>query len=238
MTPEELPVGAQLQWTAAESPRPIVLRGSHVLLRPVEPASDAGPLYFQSHPPDGDAAIWTYLLTGPYPNTDEWRDTLERASKSVDPLYFTLVRLGPERPAGMASYLRAEPVFGVIEIGNIWFGPSLQRTTAATEAIYLMARHVFDDLGYRRLEWKCNSLNAASRRAALRFGFTFEGIFRQHMVVKGRNRDTAWYSITDGEWPAVRNGFEAWLAPQNFDLAGRQADPLSALISEAKKTLL
>jgi RimJ/RimL family protein N-acetyltransferase len=128
----------------------------------------------------------------------------------------------------MASYMRIEPVHGVIEIGNIWFGTPMQRTTAATEAIYLLARNAFDALGYRRLEWKTNALNAASRRAAERFGFTFEGVFSQHMVVKGRNRDTAWYAITDKRWPAARRAFEAWLAPSNFDPARRQRRSLDA----------
>jgi RimJ/RimL family protein N-acetyltransferase len=117
----------------------------------------------------------------------------------------------------------------VIEIGQLWYGPPLKRTTAATELIYLLARHAFDDLGYRRLEWKCDALNAASRRAAERYGFKFEGIFRQHMVVRGRNRDTAWFAITDVEWPAIRAGFEAWLAPDNFDEQGRQRRSLEAL---------
>ena len=134
----------------------------------------------------------------------------------------------------MASYLRIEPEFGVIEIGHIWFGVPLQRTTAATEAIYLLARHAFDDLGYRRLEWKCNALNAASRRAAERFGFTFEGVFRQHMVVKGRNRDTAWYAIVDEDWPAIRSAFQAWLAPENFDSQGIQVRSLGDAIAEAR----
>ena len=124
---------------------------------------------------------------------------------------------------GRASYMRITPAFGVIEIGNIVFAPALQRTTAATEAIYLLARHAFDDLGYRRLEWKCNALNAASRRAADRFGFTFEGVFRNHQIVKGRNRDTAWYAIIDADWPAIRSGFEAWLSPDNFDGDGDPA---------------
>ena len=235
MRSEDLPVGAPLRWSPVASPQPTVLRGSSIVLRPVDPSADAAPLYVQSHPPDGDAAIWTYLFAGPYSSAEEFREMLEPASISLDPLYFTLVRLRPERPVGMASYLRVEPTVGVVEIGNIWFGPSLQRTTAATEAIYLLARHAFNDLGYRRLEWKCNSLNAASRRAALRFGFTFEGIFRQHMVVKGRNRDTAWYSITDQEWPAVRAGFERWLAPENFDPVGHQEHTLSAVIAEARE---
>ncbi len=235
MRSEDPPVGAPLRWSPVASPQPTVLRGSYIVLRPVDPGADAGPLYLQSHPPDGDVAIWTYLFAGPYSSAQELREMLEGATMSLDPLYFTLVRLRPERPVGMASYLRVEPNFGVVEIGNIWFGPSLQRTTAATEAIYLLARHVFNDLGYRRLEWKCNSLNAASRRAALRFGFTFEGLFRQHMVVKGRNRDTAWYSITDQDWPAVRDGFERWLAPENFDPIGHHERTLSALIAEARE---
>jgi RimJ/RimL family protein N-acetyltransferase len=129
----------------------------------------------------------------------------------------------------MASFLRMAPEHGVIEIGHIWFAPALQRTRQATEAIYLMARHVFDDLGYRRLEWKCDALNEPSRRAAQRFGFTFEGVFRQHMVVKGRNRDSAWFSILDGEWPAIREAFEAWLGPENFDADGRQRQTLAAV---------
>jgi len=125
--------------------------------------------------------------------------------------------------------LRMAPEHGVIEIGHIWFAPALQRTRQATEAIYLMARHAFDDLGNRRLEWKCDALNEPSRRAAQRFGFTFEGVFRQHMVVKGRNRDSAWFSILDGEWPRIRAAFEAWLAPENFDADGRQRQSLSSV---------
>ncbi len=126
--------------------------------------------------------------------------------------------------------MRMEPEHGVIEIGNIWFGTPMQRTTAATETIFLLARHVFEDLGYRRLEWKCNALNAASRRAAERFGFTFEGVFREHMVVKGRNRDTAWYAIVDRDWPVIREAFERWLEPANFDAGGAQRQSLGELL--------
>jgi len=151
------------------------------------------------------------------------------AETSDDPLYFTLVRLPDERPLGCASYLRITPEFGVIEIGHIWFGTPLQGTTAATEAIYLLARHAFDDLGYRRLEWKCNALSAASRRAADRFGFTFEGVFRKHQIVKGRNRDTAWYAITDDDWPAIRPGYESWLGPENFGDDGLQRRSAASL---------
>jgi RimJ/RimL family protein N-acetyltransferase len=228
MSPEP-PLGTPLDWTPAEAPRRAVLRGSHVLLQPLDADADAAPLYAVSHPPEGDPAIWTYLFEGPFESVEELRGLLAQAEASEDPLFFTLVGLPEERPLGIASYLRIEPEHGSIEIGNIWFGTPLQRTTAATEAIYLLARHAFDELGYRRLEWKCNALNAPSRRAAERFGFTFEGVFRKHLVVKGRNRDTAWYSIVDDEWPAVRAGFEAWLAPGNFDEDCTQKRSLSEL---------
>jgi len=206
-----------------------------VLLRPVDAVADAEALYAVSHAPDGDPAIWTYLPYGPYKDPDHMRQLLEWAQSSDDPLFFVLVGVTDERPAGLASYLRITPESGVIEIGHIWFGVPLQRTTAATEAIYLLARHAFNDLGYRRLEWKCNALNVASRRAAQRFGFCFEGVFRNHMVVKGRNRDTAWYAITDAEWPLIRLGFEAWLAPENFGQDSQQKRSLSGLMGDARR---
>jgi RimJ/RimL family protein N-acetyltransferase len=225
----EPPLGTPLEWTPAEAPRRAVLRGSHVLLRPLDAAADSEPLYAVSHPPEGDLAIWTYLFDGPYESAEQLGQLLAQVEKADDPLFFTLVCFPEERPLGMASYLRIEPEHGSIEIGNIWFGKPLQRTTAATEAIYLLVRHAFDELGYRRLEWKCNALNAPSRRAAERFGFTFEGVFRKHLVVKGRNRDTAWYSIVDDEWPAVRAGFDAWLSPDNFGEDGTQKRSLTDL---------
>ena len=226
---DERPLGVELDWAAVERPARKPLRGSHVLLRPVDAATDAVPLYEVSHLPHGDPAIWTYLPDGPYDDPAHLGRMLAWAETSEDPLYFTLVRLSDERPLGIASYLRITPEFGVVEIGHIWFGVPLQRTTAASEAIYLLARHAFDDLGYRRLEWKCNALNAPSRRAAERFGFKFEGVFRKHQVVKGRNRDTAWFSITDDEWPAIRRAFEAWLSPDNFDRDGLQKRSLAQL---------
>jgi RimJ/RimL family protein N-acetyltransferase len=228
MSPEP-PLGTPLDWTPVEAPGRTVLRGSHVRLRPLDADTDAEPLYAVSHPPEGDRAIWDYLFDGPYESAEQLGQLLAQVETSDDPLFFTLVGLPAERPLGMASYLRIEPEHGSIEIGNIWFGTPLQRTTAATEAIYLLARRAFDELGYRRLEWKCNALNAPSRRAAERFGFTFEGIFRKHLVVKGRNRDTAWYSIVDDEWPAIRAGFEAWLSPHNFDEDGAQKRSLVEL---------
>jgi RimJ/RimL family protein N-acetyltransferase len=233
--PVDLPLGEELDWKPVRRPTSASLRGAHILARPVNAESDAVSLFSVSHPPHGDPAIWTYLPDGPYESPDHLRQTLAWAETSADRLYFTLVRLADEQPLGLASYLRITPEFGTIEIGHIWFGVPLQRTTAATEAIYLLMRHAFDDLGYRRVEWKCNALNAASRRAAERFGFTFEGVFRKHQVIKGRNRDTAWYAITDDQWPAIQRAFETWLAPENMD-DGRQRRSLSDLISEAHRT--
>ena len=206
-----------------------------MVLRPVDPAADAEPLYAASHPAGGDRSVWTYLWDGPYESPEHLRGMLEFAESSEDPLFFAVVPLPGEEPQGIASYLRIEPDHGVLEVGHIWFGVPLQRTTAATEAIYLLARRAFDELGYRRIEWKCNALNAASRRAADRLGFTFEGVFRSHMVVKGRSRDTAWYAITGDDWPAIRAAFEAWLDPSNFDAGGRQRRALGDLMAEARR---
>ncbi len=225
------PVGADLDWRPAARPARTELAGTHVVLRPLDADRDAGSLHAQSHPPAADPGMWTYLPYGPYRDPGDLRDALRRFQASEDPLFFTLLPLPGGQPAGVASYLRMTPEHGVIEIGHIWFGASLRRTTAATEAIYLLAAHAFDELGYRRLEWKCDSLNQASRRAADRFGFRFEGVFRHHMVVKGRNRDSAWFAITDDEWPAVRAGFRAWLDPANLDDSGRQRHSLGELIA-------
>ena len=208
------------------------LQGAHVRLEPVDVAAHASSLYAHSHARPEDAALWTYLAYGPFPDQGAFEGWLAVRARSEDPLFFAIVDLSSGAASGMASYLNVMPAMGCIEIGHIWFAPSLQRTRAATEAIYLMCRQVFDDLGYRRLEWKCNALNEASKRAARRFGFTYEGTFRQHMVVKGRNRDTAWFSLLDREWPAVRAAFERWLAPDNFDAAGRQRTSLNALMAD------
>lgn len=230
----ERSLGEELDWAPVQRPGHTPLRGPNVLVRPVDSATDAPSLYAISHPPDGDPGIWTYLPDGPYESQAHMARALEWAESSEDPVYFALVPLPEGRPQGLAAYLRITPEFGVIEIGHIWFGSSLRRTTAASEAIYLLARHAFDDLGYRRLEWKCNALNAASRRAAERFGFNFEGTFRKHQVVKGRNRDTSWYAITDEQWPALRGAYEAWLAPENFDEHRCQRTSLSALVEQAR----
>ena len=215
--PSDPPLGDPVDWSPVPSPSGEPLRGAHVLLRPLDPDADAEPLYAVSHLPAGDPRIWTYLPDGPYESPAHLRQTLAWAAGAEGYLYYAIEPLAIGRPLGQASYLRIEPDFGTIEIGHIWFAPELQRTTPATEAIYLLARHAFDDCGYRRLEWKCDALNAASCHAAERFGFRFEGVFRNHQVVKGRNRDTAWFAITDEDWPAVRAAFESWLAPENFN---------------------
>jgi RimJ/RimL family protein N-acetyltransferase len=227
------PIGEPVSWQPVGRPAREPIIGTRVVLLPVDAARDAEPLYALSHPPAGDPSIWTYLPDGPYADEAELRRRLEQDERCEDPLFFTIASGSERRPLGRASYLRITPEHGVIEIGHIWFGPPLKRTAAATEAIYLLGRHAFDELGYRRLEWKCNARNAASRGAAERFGFRFEGVFRNHMVLKGHNRDTAWYAITDAEWPSVRSGFERWLATENFTPEGAQRRGLKELIAEA-----
>ena len=205
------------------------MTGAYVRLEPVDAAEHASSLYALAHARPKDETLWTYLAYGPFPDQGAFERWLAERARSEDPLFFSLVERTSGQAAGMASYLNIVPAHGCIEIGHIWFAPPLQKSRAATEAIFLLARHVFDELGYRRLEWKCDALNQPSMRAARRFGFTYEGTFRQHMVVKGRNRDTAWFALLDREWPAVRSAFERWLAPANFDAAGRQRTALSTL---------
>jgi RimJ/RimL family protein N-acetyltransferase len=211
-------------------PRPdrVTLSGRHVNIVPVDPAAHAPALYRESHA-EGHESLWRYLFAGPFSDEPAFREYLDQRAAAEDPLFFTIVDAHSGVPRGYASLMRIEPTHRVIEVGNILYLPTLQRTVGATEAMYLMARYVFDDLGYRRYEWKCDSLNEPSRRAALRLGFTFEGIFRQHMIVKGKNRDTAWYSILDTEWPGRRAAFERWLDPSNFNADGRQKKPLGSM---------
>jgi RimJ/RimL family protein N-acetyltransferase len=183
---------------------------------------------FEANALDTEARTWTYLAYGPFPSLDDYEAWFRNAASSADPIFFAIVDRVSGRAVGIASYLRIDPANGSIEIGHLHFSPLLQRTAAATEALFLMIDRAFE-LGYRRVEWKCNSLNAPSRRSAQRLGFSFEGVFRQAAVVKGRNRDTAWYSIIDTEWPALREAFVRWLAPANFTAAGSQILALSAL---------
>jgi RimJ/RimL family protein N-acetyltransferase len=218
-----------LGWTAARLPPHEPLIGSSVRLEPLDPAAHGKPLFSASHDSGAAEPLFRYLPYGPFTGFEEFKSWLDLCAASTDPNFVCVMDGEAGAPQGMAAFMRMAPEHGVIEIGHIWFAPALQRTRQATEAIYLMARHSFDDLGYRRLEWKCDALNEPSRRAAERFGFTFEGVFRQHMVVKGRNRDSAWFSILDGEWPPIRAAFQAWLEPENFDAGGRQRQSLSAV---------
>jgi len=217
-----------VDWSPAGTPSRNALNGVLVRLEVLDPERHAGSLFTSSHG-EGSDELWKHLPYGPFARQDEFTAWLAQRAASTDPLFFAVVDWESMRALGMASFLRIEPAHGVIEIGHIWFAPELQQTRQATEAIYLLAKQAFGELGYRRLEWKCDSLNEPSRRAADRFGFTYEGVFRQHMVVKGRNRDTAWFSMTDGEWPLRRAAFEAWLAPENFDENGRQRKSLAAI---------
>jgi len=178
---------------------------------------------------EGHDEVWDYLADGPYGNEADLRQAIMEKEAGTAAVFLAIVPKSSGRAEGYASYMRMDPANGVIEVGNILMAPLLQKTTAATEAMYLMARHVFEDLGYRRYEWKCNANNAPSRRAALRYGFMFEGVFRHHMIVKERNRDTAWFSMLDSEWPARKAAFEAWLDPANFDPEGQQRHSLVAI---------
>ena len=215
-----------LQWKPARPLSRVALEGELVRLEPVDVARHAGQLFAaQSSAPE----LWAYLPYGPFESETAFRVWLTERAATSDPLFYAIIERSSGRALGMASFLRVEQGHGVIEVGHIWYSPALQRTRLATDAMYVMVRHVFDDLGYRRYEWKCNALNEPSRRAAVRLGFTFEGVFRQHMVIKGENRDTAWYSMLDGEWPAAKSAFEAWLRPENFDAEGRQLRSLAEL---------
>ncbi len=176
-----------------------------------------------------NADLWQWMPDGPYPDREAFDASLSTKAESEDPLFSAIVDAETGEALGHASFLRIDPKHRVIEVGSIMFGPQLQRSRKGTEAMYLMMRHAFDDLGYRRYEWKCNALNEPSRRAALRYGFQFEGIFRQHMIIKGQNRDTAWFSILDSEWPELKARFERWLDPVNFDVDGNQLTPLRKL---------
>ncbi len=213
-------------WKPVPPPQPITLRGQYVTLEPLDAARHAADLWQAIR---GHDEAWQWLADGPYADESGLRAALAAKQTGAGALFFALLPAETGKATGYASYMRIEPAHGVVEVGNILFAPALQRTRAATEAMYLMARHVFEDLGYRRYEWKCNAENEPSRRAALRFGFTSEGIFRQHMVVKGRSRDTAWFAMLDHEWPARKRAFEAWLDPGNFDDAGRQRRSLAEL---------
>lgn len=196
------------------------LHGRYARLDALNPARHGGQLWNAIN--GKDEGLWTYLVSGPFENEEVFQHWLEARAPSRDPWFYAFVKRDTGHALGMGAFMRADPVNGVIEIGHIWFTKELQHTREATEVIYLMMRHGFDDLGVRRFEWKCNALNEPSMRAAKRFGFTYEGTFRQHMIARGHNRDTAWFSIIDSEWPRIKAGFEKWLDPANFDENGKQ----------------
>jgi RimJ/RimL family protein N-acetyltransferase len=212
------------------------IQGKTVSLVPLSVEEHGNALYASFRESDPEGRLWTYMAYGPFENLGIFQDWLRCQAASADPLFYTIVPGDTGTPSGMASFMRMDVSNGVAEIGNIWFAPGLQRSRAASEAIFLMMRHVLDTQGCRRLEWKCNNLNAASRRAAERFGFAFEGVFRNHMVIKGRNRDTAWYAITEEEWPPLRKAFEDWLEDGNFDSSGEQRRSLSDMTAEAHRS--
>ena len=220
------------QWQPVSLPEAVTLTGGWVDLYPLSAAQHTHALW---QAVQGHDEVWDWLGDGPYLREEDFFAALELKEKGAAARFFAILpRQGSGvagTAAGYASLMRIDAANGVIEVGNVMFSPQLQRTPAATEAMYLMARYVFEELGYRRYEWKCNALNLPSRRAALRLGFTFEGVFRQHMVIKGKNRDTAWYSMLDSEWPERKRVFEAWLAPENFDADGRQKLALGSFSS-------
>jgi RimJ/RimL family protein N-acetyltransferase len=221
-----LPIGAEVATYDARRPDRTPIEGRDVVLMPIDVAAHGPGLYALSHGAQREA-LWRYLWDGPYPSREAFLENLAVKAASADPFFFAIVERATGRATGVAAYLRIMPADRVIEVGSILFTPALQRTRGATEAMYLMARHAIETLGYRRYEWKCNALNQPSRRAALRLGFSFEGIFRQHMIVKGRSRDTAWFAMLDRDWPSRKAAFEAWLDPANFDADGRQRAPLA-----------
>jgi RimJ/RimL family protein N-acetyltransferase len=221
------PIGAAIPgWSERPRPPRDTLPGRYCRLEPVAVDLHAADLYaaYMEAPDDRD---WTYLFAERPHTPAVFREYLTGLAASEDPLHYAIVDEGNAKPVGTAALMRIEPIHGVIEVGAITFSPRLKRTRPATESMYLLMRHVFDQLGYRRYEWKCDSLNAASRSAAGRYGFTFEGIFRRAIVYKGRSRDTAWFSIVAEEWPRIRAAFETWLDPDNFDDAGHQRRRLS-----------
>ncbi len=230
--PAARPIGPLVDAHPAKRPERVTLKGRWVTLAPLDAPAHSKDLFEASSGDSTREAVWDYLFNGPFADLEEFSADVELKAKAADPHYFAIVDNASGRAVGYESLMRIDAPTRVIEVGGIMYTPKMQRTPGATEAQYLLATYVFDELGYRRYEWKCNALNAPSRRAAERFGFTFEGIFRQHMIIKGRNRDTAWFAMLDGEWPARKAAYHRWLRPDNFDAHGRQKTRLSELMPE------
>ena len=228
------PIGTVVRdWKTPSEPQRENIDGQYCRLEPLDPILHAVSLW-TANALDIEGSNWTYLSYGPFETLEDYRIWIEQNCFSRDPLFYAMVDLTTEKAVGVASYLRISPHDGSIEVGHLNFSPLLQHTRAGTEAMYLMMARAFG-LGYRRYEWKCNALNLASRSAALRLGMSFEGLFRQATIVKGRNRDTAWYSAIDHEWPSIQIAFLAWLSPSNFDEHGNQRSQLSSLMAAALK---
>jgi RimJ/RimL family protein N-acetyltransferase len=221
-------LGTPIDWTPPPWPGPVGLAGRYVRIEPLVPGHAAA-LHAANA---ADDSIWDYLPYGPFGSEADYRRWVEQVACKADPLFFALIDREGRAPGGVASLMRIDPEAGSIEVGHICLSPALQRTRAASETIYLFAEWVFRE-GYRRFEWKCDALNRRSRRAAERFGFSFEGVFRNHMIVKGRNRDTAWFAMTDGDWRRLRPAWQAWLDPANFE-DGRQRRALAELTAPCR----
>lgn len=219
--------GPVLNWTPAQTPPMSPLVGRYVRLEKLDPDTHADALFAAQSGTGSDDRTWLYMGRGPYPDETSFREYAELMASTSDPAAYAVIPTGGE-PAGVLTYMRIDEANGSIEIGHIWFGSSIQRSPVTTEVVYLTAKHAFEDLGYRRFEWKCSDKNERSKRAALRFGFTHEGTFRNHVVQRDRNRDTAWFSIISEEWPAIKAAFEAWLNPANFDAGGQQIRDLAS----------
>jgi RimJ/RimL family protein N-acetyltransferase len=228
------PVGAALpDWRPVPRPPGSAMDGIRCRVEPLDPIRHGRDL-FAAFAEDRAGRNFTYLSAGPFADQAAFDGWMAKTCLGADPMFHAIVERSSGRALGLAAFMRIDPAVGVIEVGHINFSPELQRSAMATEAMYLMMRRVFEELGYRRYEWKCDALNAPSRRAALRFGFTYEGLFRQATIYRGRSRDTAWFSMLDSEWPAIRSAYEVWLAEDNFDSDGRQRVPLGTLIGRLR----
>ncbi|MDJ0383492.1 GNAT family protein [Streptomyces sp. G-G2] len=221
------PIGVPVSdWSPRPLPAAVTLGGQYCRLEPLDADRHAADL-FAAYSSGSDARDWTYMFTGPFEDAQDYRRYVQEAAAGSDPRHYAVIDLGRGTAVGTLSLMRQDGDHGVVEVGNVMFSPLMKRSPLSTEAQFLAMRYVFDDLGYRRYEWKCDSLNAPSRTTAERLGFTFEGIFRQAVVYKGRNRDTAWFSVIDGEWPANKRVLESWLSHDNFDAQGIQRRSLA-----------
>ncbi|MGQ7846953.1 GNAT family N-acetyltransferase [Granulosicoccus sp. 3-233] len=220
------PIGEEVVgWQSLEMPARTPLQGRYCRVEPLDILTHVDELY-EAFAADREGRLWTYMPMGPFASAGELKDWMDGACTGEDPLFYVIIEADSDKAVGFASHMRIKPDIGVMEVGYIAYSPQLQGTRTATEAMYLLMCRAFDELGYRRYEWKCDALNAASRSAALRLGFTYEGTFKQATIYKGRNRDTAWFSMLDRDWPSKRKAFECWLAEGNHDEQGRQKHPL------------